>query len=105
MGYKVGKQGLVESSRRSILRKVREVHLQVGSDSTTSYIKAWGSPMSSKRLSKMAECIASFARAKKRMKTYDNRQAIADYEADLAWLKQTYYQQSNMKFWPNTNVP
>lgn len=105
MGYTVGRRGLVVSARHDVLRKVLGVELVAGSDGADWYIEQWGSPMSAKRLHKMANCIAAFAQSKKRVRNSDYSEAIADWESDLAWLHATYYKTSLGFRWPDTDVP
>jgi hypothetical protein len=105
MGYKTGRSGLVESARREILDRVMQVSLVPGSDGADEYIEQWGTPSSARRLGKMANCLASFARTKKLIKTADYSEAIADWESDLEYLRTTYYRSTLGFSWPDTSVP
>lgn len=105
MGHKVGRQGLRVAKRRETLHRTLEVELVAGSVGAAEYIKQWGAPRSQERLHKVANCLASFSRNHKRIVTADFSKAIADWESDLEYLRDTYYRPA-MKFqWPNSEVP
>lgn len=88
-GYKVGINGLSEKERWEILDGVFLKPLLKMDD--TAYLHEWGEPNSEKRLKKLANSIATFTRNAKRRKRGSFGQAIEDWEADLAYLKRTYY--------------
>jgi hypothetical protein len=89
LGYTVGRDGCGEGLRWSILRRVFQGVLPPVFP--VPYLSEWGSPGSPKRLSKIAESIASFARSKKRHDSERFAQAIQDWENDLRHLYQVYY--------------
>ncbi|MBM0741297.1 hypothetical protein JOY44_06635 [Phormidium sp. CLA17] len=101
-GYEVGANGLPESQRRQILDSVFLERLPFVND--TAYLGEWGEPGTSQRLQKSANCIAAFARNARRRNSGNLSNAIQEWEADLAYLKQTYY---NGRFhfpWPQTGI-
>ncbi len=88
-GYKVGINGLSEKERWKILDRIfLNPLLKINN---TVYLNEWGEPNSAERLKKLADCIAAFTRNAKRRKTENFGQAIQHWEADLAYLKRTYY--------------
>ena len=89
MGYKVGVNGLSRVKRREILENAYKG--DVPNVFNPEYMEDWGSPDSSKRLHKMARSIASHARNAKRKKTSSMYTSILDWEGDLTWLKETFY--------------
>jgi hypothetical protein len=99
-GYKVGINGLPESQRRQILDHIYDKRLDFNDNST--YLKEWGEPQSDKRLQKIAESIAAFSRNAKRRNIKSLSKAIQDWEADLAYLKKTYYNGRFTFQWPHT---
>ena len=105
-GYSVGSFSNITSwERQVILREVYEEQLPNLVDS--GYMVQWGSPQSAQRLKKMAESIASFTRSAKRKRSQGNFDvAIADWEEDLAWLKQKFYDgvYDRVFPWPNLKV-
>ena len=55
-------------------------------------MKEWNAPKTPWRLKKIANCLATFAKNAKRRSNSDSfRQAIEDWEDDLAWLKRNFY--------------
>ena len=105
MGYKVGQRGRSSSARLQVLDQVMEVRLVPGSDGAEAYIQQWGEPMTTVRLLKIANCLASFAVGKKRVTPRDCSEAIAHWESDLEYLRAVYYEERNSTFrWPDTNV-
>ncbi|GKR04193.1 hypothetical protein KAM472_39660 [Aeromonas caviae] len=50
-----------------------------------------GKPSRARTVREDGKTIAAFIRSAKRRQSANMRQAIADWEADLAWLKQHYY--------------
>ena len=89
LGYTVGREGHARGLRWAILRRVFEGVLPPVFPA--DYLSLWGAPGSPRRLSKMAESIASFARSKKRHDAHRFAHAIKDWEDDLRHLYETYY--------------
>jgi len=102
-GYTVGIDGLPESERRKILdtvflRPLRKIDNaayssewgEPNSAKRLQKLVEWGEPNSTKRLQKLARSIAAFTRLAKG-RGGDFTKAIHDWEADLAYLKRTYY--------------
>lgn len=102
-GYKVGASGLPVSQRRQILDSVFLQPLAFLDD--TIYLSEWGEPNTSRRLQKLAESIAAFTRNAKRRNMSSFSKAIQDWEADLAYLKRTYYDGRFYFQWPRTGIP
>jgi hypothetical protein len=101
-GYKVGLNGLPESKRRQILDDIF-LHSLPSMDNV-SYLNEWGQIGTDKRLKKLAESIAAFTRNAKRRNKGDFDKAIQDWEADLAYLKRTYYDERFNFNWPQTGI-
>ena len=99
VGYRVGEKRLYRNQRLKLLQWVFEQELPLVEDQ--AYMAEWGNPAEPKRLEKMAKTIAAFIRSAKRRQSANMRQAIADWEADLAWLKQHYYVGMSWQ-WPAT---
>lgn len=89
MGYHVGQSGLVAETRRAILKRVLSVELVAATPDTLSYIAEWGPPLSRQRLQKMFNCLTGFSRAARR-RPADCSEAIADWESDIQWLRNTF---------------
>ncbi|NDJ91787.1 hypothetical protein [Mycolicibacter kumamotonensis] len=89
MGYQVGRNGDGPSRRRRILESVYEAKLTASSADERDYILQWGPPASRARARKMERALAGFLRNAKH-KNADMSEAIADWEEDLAWLRQHY---------------
>lgn len=88
-GYRVGTKGVPANERHGRLDFIFANGLpQVF---CTAYLHKWGKPGSAARLQKLAESIAALARNAKRRKGESHQLAISDWEADLAYLKATYY--------------
>lgn len=106
MGYHVGKTSkLTVAQRRAILDRVLGVDIHPASAADRAHADAWSTPMSAARLKKAANCIASFARLRKRNTLRDNTVAIADWEQDLDYLRSRYYDVLSSRFrWPDTRV-
>ncbi|UVO54004.1 hypothetical protein [Sphingomonas sp. SUN039] len=103
LGYHVGiAQGLSPQNRRAILDTAYAESLPplIG----PAYMRGWGDPESGTRLRKLAESLAAFARSAKRRRTDTLQQAISDWEADLRYLKVTYYDGRYGFGWP-TQLP
>lgn len=101
MGYSVGSDGECVTQRREVLRQV--FTQPVPNVENPNYMAEWGTPGSMQRLQKLANAIASFARTQKK-KRIPPEEAIRDWEADLAWLKETYYQTGFLFSWPCVQV-
>jgi len=101
-GYRVGVNGLPENKRRQILDQI--FFYPLPSVGNTSYLNEWDKPGTAKRLQKLAESIAAFTRNAKRRNMKNFAQAIRDWEADLAYLKRTYYDERFYFQWPRTGV-
>jgi hypothetical protein len=102
-GYAVGEAGEVEQVRHRILGDT--FRLQTLPDIVSpEYVASWGAPGSSQRLRKMAESIAAFCRNAKRRPGSLVSKAVEDWEADLAWLKRSHYDDRfDRQFpWPKT---
>lgn len=102
-GYRVGKGGEMTEERRTTLKEVFTIdHGEFPGAYPIGYLDDWGQPESGMRLKKMADSIASFCRTHKRQSN-PSQQAINDWEADLKWLKKTFYHPLNFGFnWPTT---
>jgi|688.fasta_scaffold294687_2 hypothetical protein len=99
-GYKVGIHGLNQSERLEILNSIflRPLTLM----DNREYLNEWGEPKTARRLQKLAESIAAFTRNAKRRNEKNFSKAIQDWEADLAYLKKTYYDNRFSFRWPRT---
>jgi hypothetical protein len=104
LGYVVGRKGLSEAKRRQVLDRVYRIVLQPTSTAAAGYIAQWGEPRTWRRLEKMANCLASFAQTKKRDTRRDYGEAIADWEADLDYLRGKYYTSRCTFTWPDTSI-
>jgi DNA-binding protein HU-beta len=99
-GYRVGKtSSLNDSERRRFLDHFFRNFLPeiVSRYHTDSY----GQPGTEKRLQKMANVMAANCRNFKKNDVVKYEVAIADYEQDLAYLKQSYYRAGSFP-WPPT---
>lgn len=109
-GYRVGNSSqLTASRRRAVLRKllVQPFTPKDHAHFDESYLDEWSKPNSGLRLQKLANTIAALCRSeKKRMQKlgFDYAQAIAEREADLAWLRREYYSGRFRFAWPSTQV-
>ena len=90
VGYRVGSYGIQKNERIEILKNVYTQYLPLME--SEEYIAQWAKPSSSGRLKKMAETLAALTRNAKR-KSRDMSAAIRDWEEDLQWLKDRYYEQ------------
>lgn len=103
-GYTVGKkgrnQGWTEQKRRKFLSDFMEMALPPSV--RKHFGDEYGEPLSTTRLRKVANVIASNASnfARRQDPAFD--QAIDDWEADLAFLEDKYYHGKGLKFrpWP-----
>jgi hypothetical protein len=102
-GYKAGKTGLELTERRLLLsaffeRTLPDIVEQIHGDD-------YGDPESSRRLRKMANVIAAICRNFKRNDAHRYQFAITDYEMDLKYLKETYYDPMfDWPEWPTTEI-
>jgi hypothetical protein len=104
LGYNVGQKGAYRNERQHILDYVYNERLpRVDS---VEYMAEWGELETSRRLRKLAESLASFARMARRKNSADMRLAISEWEEDLAVLKTKYYdgRYDNVFFWPHRQV-
>jgi hypothetical protein len=100
LGYTVGKtDGLPASSRRLILDRCFSG--QLPPFQSVAELRKWGGPKSSGRLRKMAYHIATLAKNFKKMPSRGYDDAIADWEDDLNYLRDTYYVQYFHFSWPS----
>ncbi len=102
MGYHVGRtQGLAADDRRRILRQAFTSELPYVKDQ--DHMAEWGGVKTAARLSKLANSLATFCRNRRNQQAPSDH-AIRDWEADLGWLKRTFYL-PNMRFaWPESWV-
>jgi hypothetical protein len=101
--YHVGRShDLAPKVRRAILERVFSGKLPAVFPK--GYMDQWGEPQTSRRLHKMAECIAAFARNFKRRDDDRLDQAIREWEADLTWLYDEFYVGHFRFAWPTTRV-
>ncbi len=101
-GYTVGQKGRDEgwtvSKRHQFLRDFMEMKLPAIVKKT--FGDEYGAPISATRLRKVANIIASMATLRLRSNPRGFEMAIADWEADLAFLEQKYYHGKGLKFHP-----
>jgi hypothetical protein len=88
MGYKVGDKGLPPNQRRAILRAAFESSIPVVG--SAEYMAEWGNPGTPGRLKKIANYVASLCQNLKRKRQTSDK-AIEDWENDLRWLKESFY--------------
>lgn len=99
--YSVGRyQEGNETSRRAILAAVFDGDLPPFH--SAEYMRGWGKPSTALRLHKMADSLAAFARNFKRQQNPRFDDAIADWEADLKFLYDTYYVEHFKFDWPTS---
>jgi hypothetical protein len=101
-GYCVGKAGLPARDRRLILDRAYSGPMP--RDLTAEYLEEWATPESDLRLRKLAHTLATLTRNAKRRKLGRCTAAIAQWEADLAYLKATYYEGRWHFPWPSTRA-
>lgn len=98
MGYHVGDSSSLSShQRRLILDYVFAEQIPKVND--PGYMATWGAPGSDKRLRKMADSLATFARSAKLNRHADKSVAVFEWESDLAYLKRTYYRFGTKHHW------
>jgi hypothetical protein len=101
VGYSVRSGGPSQSARRAILASVIEGPLPLCHD--PEYMARWGAVGSLQRLLQTATNIAAYCRIAK-LREANLVEAIAKWEADLAWLKAKYYtvEFARQGAWPST---
>lgn len=98
MGYRVGSSGIPVIQRYDVLDYVYSERVpQVNS---AAYMREWGEPKSGKRLKKLADSLASFARNAQRRRFANMEDAVSDWGADLHYLKEAYYDGRYDFEWP-----
>jgi hypothetical protein len=104
LGYHVGDSASVPTlERRRILR--RAFHGALPPVVPPADLEEWGAPASPKRLEKMARTIASHVRnSKRRADAHTRAVAIAEWEADLAFLHDTYFAPMTSFSWPSVDT-
>ncbi len=102
LGYQVGANGKSKAIRREILKDVFESEF-LYNVKNKEYMEQWGEAETKKRLLKMANTLASFARNAKR-KENPLYAAIEDWEEDLQWIKEKFYKGKFRFNWPDTEV-
>lgn len=101
LGYHVGQSGrLIAEQRAHLLTQVFRMHLPPLN--SVQYMRQWGASQTSQRLQKIAETLASLARNAKRRRNVDFAIAIRDWEADLAYLRRSFYDRRFDFPWPTT---
>ena len=101
-GYKVGKSGQPAFRRHEILRQAFIGDIPPTGSAT--YMAEWGEPSSGARLQRIANTIASLCRNAKNRNNPSYETAIQHWEADLARLKEEFYDGRFRFPWPNTDV-
>lgn len=89
MGYSVGITGKDETSRRLVLEAIYHC-VELPDLVSQEYVAKWGKQDSSIRLRQIAVTIASLCRNLKR-RNVEVGQGVKDWDEDLAWLKQSFY--------------
>ena len=103
MGYKVGHtDGKDRCVRKSILHEIFEGALPPVFP--PRYLNEWGEARSARRLKKMAECIASFARNANRRRDNKMEVAVDQWESDLEYLYYEYYVRKFHFAWPSARI-
>lgn len=100
-GYSVGESGNSRSQRRSALEKTYVTEREsLPGTYPDEYISEWGPAESGARLQRIAGHLASNCRTfHQRDRNY--QVAISDWEDDLRWLKETFYNPLSYGFeWP-----
>jgi hypothetical protein len=103
MGYSVAaKESLTPKRRSEILDYIFQAS-RLPFVQSYEHMMEWGQAKSVARLKKMANSIASFGRNMRRQKNYN---ALFNYDTDLDYLKETYYDpffDDEGFFWPTTD--
>lgn len=102
MGYHVGQGSpLLPPRRREILQYILLGRLPNVNDRL--YMQEWGEPGTDHRLRKLANTLATLARNARRRRSESWHQAIYEWEEDLRFIKQTYYDTHARDWrWPET---
>lgn len=100
MGYKVGKSGAAKGKRQALLEDAYLGHLPFVN--SAEYMAKWGKPKSAKRLERMAISIAEFAKARKKSDSKKYAKAILDWESDLEYLRESFYEGRYSFHWPES---
>ncbi len=98
MGYAVGQKGAYTTRRLQVLDYV--FNERVPKVQSYEYMEEWGAPKSSRRLEKLVNSLAAFARNAKRNRTRDMGSAVVEWEEDLKYLKEKYYIGKFQFRWP-----
>jgi hypothetical protein len=98
MGYAVGQKGAYRNRRQQVLDYV--FNEKVPKVQSNEYMAEWGEPKSINRLKKLADSLATFARNARRRRSSDMDHAIAEWEEDLKYLKDTFYTGRFRFDWP-----
>lgn len=99
LGYHVGNtQPTPQRERELILEYTFECHLPPLNGH--SYYVEWAKPQTPQRLKKLANTLAAFTRNAKRRESPSLTTAIDDWEHDLQFLRERYYE--NLFCWPGT---
>jgi hypothetical protein len=86
LGYGVGHSGLPVKARRIILKDAFRALLVPGTPDVAEYLIGWGDPFSQQRLDKISGSIRSFMQLAQNKRS-DYSEALADWQADLDWLR------------------
>lgn len=101
LGYHVGQSSRLTAEQRvHLLSQVYRMHLPPLN--SRLYMQQWGAAQTSQRLRKIAETLAALARNAKRRRSVDFAVAIRDWEADLAYLRRSFYKRRFDFPWPTT---
>ena len=104
-GYSVGKTGLKEGwttqKRQEFLSDFMELDLPIVVNNL--FGDEYGKPLSSTRLKKVADHIASLVRLALSQKYRDNAVAVSHWKSDLEFLRNVFYNGKGIKFhpWPS----
>jgi hypothetical protein len=103
-GYVVGRtRGLKREERRRILNWVF-IKDDLRDIDDPEYAAEWGEPLSSERLKKMADSIATFARVRAQSDK-DYSIAIEHWEDDLEYLRRSFYESWDHRWpWPDMEL-
>lgn len=101
MDYTVGASGHPQAWRRALLR---EAFTGTGRALQATFDDSWGRPRTAARLQRIAKLLASNVRNAKRKRSAAMDEAIAEWEEDLRWLKDTFYTLSCQFSWPGSDM-
>jgi hypothetical protein len=104
LGYSVGQTGRTRAERRKLLRQAYEMdRSSLPGDYPRNYIEKWGPAESGKRLKRIADHLAANCRSFKNNRGGNYETAIDQWEADLDWLRRTFFTPTTYGFqWPGT---